>query len=82
MGLIHTGGTAGRPTADDKSTPSYSSSLHLTVFQDKSERGAFNMFKKYVQKSLTISKKVKNGKCLIKRLTMMLYVQKMSRDCE
>ena len=31
--------------ADAKSTPSYSSDLHFSVFQDRSERGVFNMLR-------------------------------------
>ena len=37
--------------ADAQRTPSWTSGLHLSVFQDKSKRGAFNMFKEYAIKA-------------------------------
>ena len=54
--------------ADAKSTPSYSSGLHLSVFQGKSKRGAFKMFEKYVLKISTISNNAENGICPIKKV--------------
>ena len=38
------------------------------TFHDKSERGAFNMFEKYVRKCSTKSKMVENGICPIKKV--------------
>ena len=38
--------------ADAKNTPLKSSGLHILVFQDRSKRGVFNMFQKYVPKTL------------------------------
>ena len=44
-----------------KAPPLKSLGLHIWVFHDKSKRGAFNMFKNYVQKSSKRIKKVKNA---------------------
>ena len=38
--------------ADANSTLSYSSGLCISVFQDRSKRGAFNMFKKAIDAML------------------------------
>ena len=48
-----------------KAPPLKSSGL---PFQDKSERGEFNMFKKYARKSSKIRKKVKNALSPIKKI--------------
>ena len=39
-------GKEGIQKVDAKRTPSYSSGLHISVFQDRFERGAFNMSEK------------------------------------
>ena len=49
-----------------KAPPLKSLGKHISVFQDKSERGAFNMFEEYVRKSSKIRKKGENGICPIK----------------
>ena len=54
-----------------------SSGLHFSVFQDKSERGAFTMFKKYVWNSSKIRKKVENALCLIKKFNNVHNVFKI-----
>ena len=43
-----------------KAPPLNSLGLHISVFQDRSERGAYNVFKKYVRKS----SKIINWNCL------------------
>ena len=51
--------------ADATSTPSYSSDLHFSVFQDRSETGALQMFYKMFDKVLKFPKKVENDICPI-----------------
>ena len=44
-----------------KQLPLKLSGPHISVFKDRSERGAFNMLKKYVRKSSKIQKMVENA---------------------
>ena len=52
--------------ADAKSTPSYSSDLHFSVFQNRPDRGVL-IFSKICSRSSKPRKKVKNGICPIKK---------------
>ena len=54
-----------------KAPPLKSSDLHISVLQDESVKGAFNMLEKYVWKSSKIRKKVKNALCPIYFLETM-----------
>ena len=63
----------GSGMADAKSTPSYSSDLHFSVFQNRPDRGLLIMFEKMFKKFWN-KKKVKNGNCPIKKVWQWCYM--------